>query len=183
MSSKKKYTKQKKDRSKDYVWWKPGRNVIVSGLLIGFSFPFIDIIPTSPLAWIGFVPLLFELAKSPEQFQAICLVCIFNNGYFNAISACWLLVATIPGASYTLVSACTSKCYPHFDFIPNPAQNWLVKITFFLPFYGLHGSGFNSKEYFISMAVDGQHSINNSADDTICRVHWCLGNHALGYDL
>ena len=94
MSSKKKNTRQKKD----YVWWKPGRNIFASGLLIGFSFPFIDIVPTSPLAWVGLVPLLFELEKHLDNFKRFAWSAFLVMVIFNSISACWVLVATIPGA-------------------------------------------------------------------------------------
>jgi apolipoprotein N-acyltransferase len=98
LTSRKKYTKQKKDRSKDYTWLNPGRNVIVSGLLIGFSFPFIDVIPTAPFAWIGFVPLLLELENHLTNFKRFAWSAFLVMVIFNAISACWVLVATIPGA-------------------------------------------------------------------------------------
>jgi apolipoprotein N-acyltransferase len=98
MSSKKKDKKQPQEKAKRFAWISPGRNVILSGLLIGFSFPFIDILPTATLAWIGFVPLLFELENHLNKFKRFAWSAFLVMVIFNSISACWVLVATIPGA-------------------------------------------------------------------------------------
>ena len=67
-------------------------------MLIGFSFPFLDVIPTAPLAWIGFIPLLFELQNHLDNFKRFAWSAFLVMVIFNSISACWVLVATIPGA-------------------------------------------------------------------------------------
>ncbi|RFM25455.1 MAG: apolipoprotein N-acyltransferase [Candidatus Thermochlorobacter aerophilum] len=69
---------------------------LLSGAMLGFAFPTYPFIHLEPLAWIGFVPLLYQLKKT-ASFGAFYRTAYFSMFIFVLCSVWWVSLSTAVG--------------------------------------------------------------------------------------
>ncbi|MFN3385681.1 MAG: apolipoprotein N-acyltransferase [Candidatus Thermochlorobacter sp.] len=69
---------------------------LLSGMMLGFAFPTYPFIHLEPLAWIGFVPLLYQLKKA-ESFRTFYRIVYFSMFIFVICSVWWVSLSTLVG--------------------------------------------------------------------------------------
>ncbi|MDQ4120917.1 MAG: apolipoprotein N-acyltransferase [Acidobacteriota bacterium] len=84
-------TYEQSNKSDDWI-----HSCVVSGLLLGLSFPTFAFAPLSFLAWTWLVPLLFELGKT-ESFGAFFKRALLAVGIGFSISTLWVVNASFLG--------------------------------------------------------------------------------------
>jgi apolipoprotein N-acyltransferase len=76
---------------------------LLSGILLGFSFPSYPFVHLEPLAWVALVPLLltFQKVEKPGDFFRRVYLCMLT---FCIISLWWVSLATLPGGVLTIIA-------------------------------------------------------------------------------
>jgi apolipoprotein N-acyltransferase len=106
-----------------------------SGLLIGLSFPISESLPFAPLAWFGFVPLLVALHRTGQSFRRHAFLAFAAMVLFNFVSACWLLLATAPGALLLWLPHAFLNAVPLLLLHPLRRRLGWTRALIFLPFF------------------------------------------------
>ena len=113
---------------------------LLSGVLLGLSFPSYPFIRLEVLAWVALVPLLISLRsveKAGELFRRVYLAMLV----FCLISLWWVCLATFPGGVLTIIAQAFFLTVPLLAFYK--VKKWLVTVLHFFLFLfsGSHGSG------------------------------------------
>ena len=88
---------------------------VLSGVLLGVSFPSYPFIRLELLAWFAFVPLLLSLRtveRAGELFRRLYITMLL----FCLISLWWVTLATLPGGVLTIVAQALFLTVPLFVF-------------------------------------------------------------------
>ncbi|MCF8215639.1 MAG: apolipoprotein N-acyltransferase [Chlorobium sp.] len=97
---------------------------VLSGLLLGVSFPSYPFIRLELLAWVGLVPLLLSL-KQDDSFGSAYRKIWLSMFVFSVLSLWWVSLATLPGGILTVI-----------------AESFFLTVPF-LPFYlAMRSAGF-----------------------------------------
>jgi len=107
------------------------RASLLSGVLLGVSFPSYPAIRLELLAWVALVPLLISLRSvesASELFRRACITMLL----FCVISLWWVTLATLPGGILTILAQACFMTLPLFAF-------YLLKkmVTYFFALFSL----------------------------------------------
>ena len=106
---------------------------ILSGVLLGVSFPSYPFIRLEVLAWVALVPLLLSL-RTVDRVGVLFRRVYITMLFFCLISLWWVSLATLPGGALTIVAQAL------FLTVPLLAFYVIKKMAGFL-FCGLPGNG------------------------------------------
>jgi len=115
--------------------WSHARYVpsLLSGVLLGVSFPSYPFIHLELLAWVALVPLLISLRmveKSSELFRRTFVTMLF----FCLIALWWVSLATLPGGILTILAQACFMTVPLFAFYAVKKKAGYRFALFSLPF-------------------------------------------------
>jgi len=88
---------------------------LLSGILLGISFPSYPFIRLEILAWIALVPLLLSL-RDNESFGSAYRTVWFSMLVFTSVSLWWISLATLPGGLLTILAQSFFQTVPFLGF-------------------------------------------------------------------
>jgi len=107
---------------------------ILSGILLGISFPSYPVVRLEILAWIGLVPLLLSL-KSDEPFGQAYRKVWLSMLFYSVISLWWVSLATLPGGILTVIAQSFFLSVPFLLFLMVKRRSGFRFALFSLPFF------------------------------------------------
>lgn len=107
---------------------------LLSGILLGISFPSYPVVRLEILAWIGLVPLLLSL-KSDEPFGQAYRKVWFAMLVFSVVSLWWVSLATLPGGILTVIAESFFLTVPFLPFLLVKRMRGFRFALFSLPFF------------------------------------------------
>lgn len=106
---------------------------VLTGLLLGISFPTYPSLRLELLFWIAFVPLLLELRRQPG-FRQVFLHAYTAMLMFCAVSLWWIGLATMGGGLLTVLAHAFFMCVPFMAFhLLRTLKSWRFAL-YCLPF-------------------------------------------------